>query len=539
MTQRPAILVILVLLLAVSHANATPMRLIGALRGDSLGDQLGNNCEGIGDVNGDGYNDFLMTVRHNVPGAGELRLYLGGTHPFNNPPAVIWPNIPLFGNGYGYSPFNIGDVDCDGIDDFVCGFGSYYTDTLKLIAGLKDQDQGDQFVIHIDTNGFETTIGGGGDNNHDGRPEFWVNWNNTVDDTIINAYIGCDLLDTVIDHRISWTWAPGYSYRHLGRELCTTCDLNGDSIPEVIYGQYGNLSSDPGRVCIIWGREYLSSIPDLNFYAPTLEAQGYQFGTDLACLGDISGDGVDDLWVSQGIRNYIYFGGQPFDTIPDIALDWSHGLYADIENVGDINNDCWNDLMFVESADLGSTISYIYCYPGMDTLVDVLYRAYDFESYLPGVVAYQVGRDHSWAGDVDGDGINDVLIGMRDAGTDEGTRGLQLVQAGWDSIPTDVSSDTQLPIPSNLELEQNQPNPFNSSTTIRFFLRRSGYTELKIYNLLGEVVAEPIHQVLSAGDHQILWNGFTPDGKPAASGIYFYRLTSGPYSDTRKMMLMK
>ena len=531
MIRKPIILAVLLCQLAVCTFAATPMRLIGALRGDSLGDQLGNSCEGIGDVNGDGYNDFLITVR----GTGELRLFLGGPHPFDYPPTVVWPNTPLYGNGEKYSPVNVGDVDCDGVSDFICGFGSYNTDTLKLITGLKDLDQGDQSIIHIDNHGFSSLIGGGRDNNNDGRPEFWTN----LGDTILNGYIGCDILDTIVDYQISWTRAPGFLYGGLAREICTTCDLNGDSVAEVIYGQYADISNYLGRVCIIWGGETLSSTPDLTFYAPTLEAQGYQFGTDLACLGDISGDGIDDLWVSQGTRNYIYFGGQPFDTIPDIALDWSHSLYADIENVGDVNNDGWNDIMFVESADLGSTISYIYCYPGMDTLVDVLYRAYDFESYLPGVVAYRVGRDHSWAGDVDGDGIDDILIGMRDAGTDEGTRGLQLVQAGWNKNPSDVTSGSQEIQILELELEQNQPNPFNSSTTIQFFLRRSGYTELKIYNLLGEVVAVPIHQVLSAGDHQILWNGLTPDGQPAASGIYFYRLTAGPYSDTRKMMLMK
>lgn len=534
MIQRFTILAISVLLFTVSQTNATPMRLIGALRGDSLGDQLGNNCEGIGDVNGDGYNDFLMTVRRNVPGAGELRLYLGGTHPFNNPPAVIWPNIPLFGNGYGYSPFNIGDVDCDGVNDFICGFGPYDTDTLKLISGLKDLNQGNEHIIHVDDRGFRTHIGGGGDNNHDGRLEFWVNWG----ETILNGYIGCDLLDMIIDYHISWTMAPGYHYSVLGREICTTCDLNGDSIPEIIYGQPADLAAYPGRVCIIWGGSNLSTSPDLTFYAPTLEAQGKQFGTDIACLSDISGDGIDDLWVSQGTRNYIYFGGQPFDTIPDIALDWPN-MYADVENVGDINNDGWNDVMLVASADLGSYISYIYCYPGMDTLVDVVYRDYDFESYLPGVVAYQVGRDHSWAGDIDGDGIDDILIGMRDAGTDEGTRGLQLAQAGWNKNPSEVTDDAQeIPIPE-LKLEQNQPNPFNSSTTIRFFLRRSGYTELKIYNLLGEVVAVPIHQVLSAGDHQVIWNGSDANNKCTPSGIYIYELKSSNQTKTKKMTLLK
>jgi hypothetical protein len=211
---------------------------------------------------------------------------------------------------------------------------------------------------------------------------------------------------------------------------------------------------------------------------------------------------------------------------------------ANVENVGDVNNDGWNDVLLGYPGYLLNHVSYIYCYPGMDTLVDVVYSDFDFNAATNWPVCW-VGIDHSWAGDIDGDGIDDILISAREDNADFRDNGEFFIQAGWDSIPTDVSDDPHPPIPDGLDLRQNYPNPFNPGTTIEFALPRSAYTEIKIYNLLGEIVAIPMQGFLMAGTHRITWNGLTFDGRPAASGIYFYRLTAGVFSQTRKMILMK
>ena len=211
---------------------------------------------------------------------------------------------------------------------------------------------------------------------------------------------------------------------------------------------------------------------------------------------------------------------------------------ANVKNVGDVNNDGWNDVLLAYPGYLVNRLSYIYCSPGMDTLVDVVYSDFDFNAVSGWPVCW-VGIDHSWAGDIDGDGIDDILISAREDDVDFRDNGEFFIQAGWDSIPTDVSIDIPVSIPNNLELRQNYPNPFNPATTIEFTLPRAEYTEIKIYNLLGEVVAIPLKQHLPAGNHRIAWDGLTLDGRPAASGIYFYRLTAGQFSETRKMILLK
>jgi hypothetical protein len=317
------------------------------------------------------------------------------------------------------------------------------------------------------------------------------------------------------------------------------CDLNGDSIPEIIFGQATSYTDYPGRVCIVWGDESMSESPDLLFYAPVEHGGNSSFGQDLACLGDISGDGIDDLWVSQGGRNYIFHGGRPFDTIPDLALDWSF-MYADVENIGDINNDGWNDVALFRDDYLINRVSFIYCYPGMDTLVDVVYSDNSFYYALQQGSIASVGIDHSWVGDVDGDGIDDVLLSARETDADHLDNGWIVVLAGWDGHPVDVEGDDyQNSLPSTLQLNQNYPNPFNSGTTIEFTIPRSGYTEIKIFNILGEVVAIPVQVHLSAGEHQVIWDGRDLAGHPTATGVYFYQVISGSYSETRKMVLLK
>lgn len=532
MINRLSILTLLFTVFLAASACPIEMRLIGALKGDDYGDRLGDACEGLGDINGDGYNDFLMASFT----SRELRLYLGGPHPFDSSPVITWDNHGTIEGLFSFSPVNVGDIDCDGVNDFISVFGN--DDTLKLFIGLENLDPDDYLVLFADSSEtWNFRIGGGGDNNNDGRPDFWIfPWDRL--DSIIYGYSGCDILDTVPDFQIIQSDEPDRKYGVLGCELCTTCDLNGDSIPEIIYGQYTSYPDYPGRVCVVWGGENLSTTPDLVFYAPYEHGGNRAFGQDLACLGDISGDGIDDLWVSQGGRNYIYHGGQPFDTIPDLALDWSY-MYADVENVGDINNDGWNDVMLVYNGYLFSFISFIYCYPGMDTLVDAVFSDESYFSYISQGPMCCFGIDHSWVGDVDGDGIDDALISARVTNTNHLDHGWLIVQAGWDDPATGIDDDSRPAVPAVLELKQNYPNPFNSGTMIEFSLPKSGHVELKIYNLVGELVATLLKGMLSAGEHQINWDGRDTNGEQTPTGVYFYQVKSGDYSQTRKMVLLR
>jgi hypothetical protein len=90
-------------------------------------------------------------------------------------------------------------------------------------------------------------------------------------------------------------------------------------------------------------------------------------------------------------------------------------------------------------------------------------------------------------------------------------------------------------LPSAYALQQNYPNPFNPGTTIEFALAKPGWVTLKIYNILGEEVAEFVSENLSAGSYKYNWS--RPAGM--ASGVYYYRLEAGEFSQTKKMLLIR
>lgn len=89
-------------------------------------------------------------------------------------------------------------------------------------------------------------------------------------------------------------------------------------------------------------------------------------------------------------------------------------------------------------------------------------------------------------------------------------------------------------VPDKYFLYQNYPNPFNPNTTIRFQIKESKYTTLKLYNLLGKEVAVLVNKKLDAGSYEVQFNG-----SALASGVYFYRLVTENYSDTKRMVLVK
>ncbi len=86
---------------------------------------------------------------------------------------------------------------------------------------------------------------------------------------------------------------------------------------------------------------------------------------------------------------------------------------------------------------------------------------------------------------------------------------------------------------------QNYPNPFNPTTTISFALPQSGQVTVSVYNSLGQVVKVISDGMLSAGSHQVVWDGTDKLGHSVSSGVYFYRIDANGLSETRKMLLMK
>jgi len=89
-------------------------------------------------------------------------------------------------------------------------------------------------------------------------------------------------------------------------------------------------------------------------------------------------------------------------------------------------------------------------------------------------------------------------------------------------------------IPSHYSLSQNYPNPFNPTTNIRYQIPNNSYVVLKIYDILGKEIATLVNEKLKAGEYES-----TFDGSGLPSGVYFYKLEAGEYSETKKMLVIK
>ncbi len=98
------------------------------------------------------------------------------------------------------------------------------------------------------------------------------------------------------------------------------------------------------------------------------------------------------------------------------------------------------------------------------------------------------------------------------------------------------STDVRLDVPKakSFLMEQNYPNPFNPSTTIRYSIPENSFVTLKVYNALGKEVSVLANEYKSAGYYQASFNA-----SELSSGIYFYTLNTGKFTETRKMILMK
>ncbi len=117
-----------------------------------------------------------------------------------------------------------------------------------------------------------------------------------------------------------------------------------------------------------------------------------------------------------------------------------------------------------------------------------------------------------------------------------------LGESGWTSIykfktVQTVDAEETTEVPKEYYLYQNYPNPFNPSTQLKFDLPKEGLTTLRIYNILGQQIAELINDNLKPGRYSIEFNSAGGTGLP--SGIYFYVLHSGEKKFSKKMILVK
>ncbi len=145
--------------------------------------------------------------------------------------------------------------------------------------------------------------------------------------------------------------------------------------------------------------------------------------------------------------------------------------------------------------------------------------------------------DASYAdlGDASGAGVGCGSVMLRQSnGPNCYLDGIRIATTWESAITTGVDNKSDAEQPTSFALGQNYPNPFNPSTNFTYQIGNAGFVSMKIYNVLGQEVSTLVNEYKRAGSYQTAWNASRFD-----SGIYFCKMQSGTFSDTKKIIFMK
>jgi hypothetical protein len=136
--------------------------------------------------------------------------------------------------------------------------------------------------------------------------------------------------------------------------------------------------------------------------------------------------------------------------------------------------------------------------------------------------------------------ISNTLIDWKDSLTiSNNSLNKPLLKVGiWGNTILDIQDEET--IPSKFSLSQNYPNPFNPETAISYKLPAASKVSIKVYDVLGREVATLVDEYKQAGSYNVTFNArHLERSREIQSGVYFYRLQTGSFSETKKMLLIK
>ncbi|MEW6411120.1 MAG: FlgD immunoglobulin-like domain containing protein [Candidatus Zixiibacteriota bacterium] len=108
-----------------------------------------------------------------------------------------------------------------------------------------------------------------------------------------------------------------------------------------------------------------------------------------------------------------------------------------------------------------------------------------------------------------------------------------------DTLKTDVAGMGGAALPTKFDMKQNYPNPFNPTTEILFDVPTRSHVQIKVYNVLGQMVTTLVDEERAAGTYRVTWDGTSDGGNKVSSGIYFYKMEADSFVQTKKMALLK
>ncbi len=374
--------------------------------GSQTNEQLGRAVASAGDVNGDGFSDVIVTAE----GTQQFQAYYGTRGAFPSTPSWIATNPPnVASQEFGTAVASAGDVNGDGYDDVFVGdplyTGSlfregrvalYYGSATGLLANVSHL-----FVGNDQSVNFGKSLASAGDVNGDGYADIIIGAPDYFfTDGAAFIYHGSS---SGPDSTAPTTTIQGNN-NHLGGAVASAGDFNGDGFSDVIVCGTGDkraylyLGSPQGVQLTPWTLQ-----PDSNAIACN----------SVAHLGDVNGDGYSDVAFGDHAANRVYgFYGSPGG--PASSPDWIViGIFSSdfgtVAAAGDVNNDGYSDVLVGAGMwdGVGTNSGKAFVYLGSATGLAPV-AAWEANGAMGSAF---LGRSLASAGDVNGDGFADVVVG--------------------------------------------------------------------------------------------------------------------------------
>jgi hypothetical protein len=405
------------------------------MNGEAPGDVFGNSVASAGDVNGDGYCDVIIGAHFYDPGIpqdpGRAYIFYGGASMNNTADVTITGEAA--NNHLGDAVASAGDVNGDGYSDVIVAATAYSSNTGRAYIFYGSSSMSSTIAAtaaNVTMTGtanskFGQTLSSA-DVNADGFQDLLIYSNTAV--TNVYIYYQVHNMNTTANK----TMTGETTNNNFGYSAASAGDVNGDGYSDVIVGAYG-YDGRYGRAYIFYGGPGMDTTADVTFTGETsIDTINFDFGASVASAGDVNGDGYSDViigargYLTNTGRVYIFYGGASISdkdlsagATADVTLTGGttgDALGASVSSAGDVNGDGYSDVIIgARGYSAGNTTGRAYIYYGgttMDGTADVTLTGETTSNYF----GYSVAS----AGDVNGDGYNDVIVGADGYSTNTG-----------------------------------------------------------------------------------------------------------------------